>query len=51
MRRRDPYGEAVGAIRTQIRSGALVMGEQLTAAEVSRGLNLSQTPVDRKSVV
>ncbi len=45
MRRRDPYGEAVGAIRTQIRSGALVMGEQLTAAEVSRGLNLSQTPV------
>ena len=45
MRLRDPYGEAVNAIRTQLRSGALVMGEQLTAAEISRALNLSQTPV------
>ncbi|MDP1875194.1 GntR family transcriptional regulator [Phenylobacterium sp.] len=45
MRLRDPYGEAVSAIRTQMRSGAFVLGEQLTAAEVSRSLNLSQTPV------
>lgn len=45
MRLRDPYGEAVNAIRTQLRSGALVMGEQLTAGEISRALNLSQTPV------
>lgn len=45
MRLRDPYSEAVNEIRTQIRSGDLVMGEQLTAADVSRTLKLSQTPV------
>lgn len=42
---RDPFGVAVGAIRTRLRSGRLVQGEQLMARDLARELRLSATPV------
>jgi len=42
---RDPFGKALASIRTRLRAGDYVMGEQLMITELSRGLRLSATPV------
>jgi len=42
---RDPYGMAVLAIRRRMRSGRLVLGEQLRVSDLSRELNLGVTPI------
>lgn len=42
---RDPFGKALASIRTRLRAGGCVMGEQLMITELSRGLKLSATPV------
>ncbi len=42
---RDSFGLALGAIRTRLRSGRLVQGEQLMARDLARELRLSATPV------
>lgn len=42
---RDPFGVALAAIRTRLRSGRLVQGEQLMARDLARELRLSATPI------
>ena len=42
---RDPYGIAVLEIRRRMRSGRLVLGEQLMVSELSRDLHLGATPI------
>lgn len=45
MRRRDPFGEAVEAVRAKVRSGALAPGEPVLVEDLARELALSPTPV------
>ncbi len=42
---RDPYGRAVLAIRRRLRSGRLVLGEQLRVSDLSRETGLGVTPI------
>lgn len=42
---RDPYGRAMLAIRRRMRSGRLVLGEQLRVSDLSREFHLGVTPI------
>ncbi len=45
MRRRDPFGDAVGMIRERIRLGRLPPGAPLIVEDLAKDLQLSSTPV------
>jgi len=45
IREKDPYGRALGALRTRLRSGVFAPGAPLPIAELARDLDLSPTPV------
>ena len=45
MRQRDPFGEAVTAVRDRVRTGRLPPGEPLVVEDLARDLGLSATPV------
>lgn len=45
MRRRDPFGEALGTIRERIRLGVIAPGAPLLVEDLAKDLHLSPTPI------
>lgn len=42
---RDPFGQAICAVRKRVRAGRYVLGERLAITELANDLDLSATPV------